>query len=71
VAKLKGGTRIYGTATVDTSVTVGSGVTITSSGIQVVGSVSASNVGMEPQTHHNLYTFKETQELLEHFLLVI
>jgi hypothetical protein len=37
MAKLKSGTRIYGTATVDTSVAVGSGVTITSNGIQVTG----------------------------------
>jgi hypothetical protein len=46
MAKLKSGTRIYGTATVDTSVAVGSGVTITSNGIQVVGSVTASNAGI-------------------------
>ena len=46
MAKLKSGTRIYGTATVDTSVAVGSGVTITSNGIQVVGNVTASNAGI-------------------------
>ena len=33
MAKLKSGTRIYGTATIDTSVVVGSGVTINASGI--------------------------------------
>ena len=42
MAKLKSGTRIYGTATVDTSVAVGSGVTITSNGIQVAGVVTAT-----------------------------
>ena len=35
MAKLKSGTRIYGTATIDTSVVVGSAVTLSSSGIQV------------------------------------
>jgi hypothetical protein len=43
MAKLKGGTRIYGTATVDTSIAVGSGVTITSNGIQVAGIVTATS----------------------------
>lgn len=37
MAKLKSGTRIYGTATIDTSVVVGSAVTLSSSGIQVSG----------------------------------
>jgi hypothetical protein len=37
MAKLKSGTRIYGTATIDTSVIVGSAVTLSSSGIQVSG----------------------------------
>ena len=37
MAKLKSGTRIYGTATIDTSVVVGSAVTLSSSGIQVIG----------------------------------
>ena len=37
MAKLKSGTRIYGTATIDTSVVVGSAVTASSSGIQVTG----------------------------------
>jgi hypothetical protein len=37
MAKLKSGTRIYGTATIDTSVVVGSAVTLSSSGIQVTG----------------------------------
>jgi hypothetical protein len=37
MAKLKSGTRIYGTATIDTSVVVGSAVTLSSSGLQVTG----------------------------------
>jgi hypothetical protein len=37
MAKLKSGTRIYGTATIDTSVVVGSAVTLSSSGILVSG----------------------------------
>ena len=43
MAKLKSGTRIYGTATIDTSITVGSGVTITTNGINVVGVVTATD----------------------------
>ena len=43
MAKLKSGTRIYGTATIDTSVVVGSAVTLSSSGIQVVGVVTATS----------------------------
>ena len=43
MAKLKSGTRIYGTATVDTSVVVGSGVTITTNGINVVGVITATD----------------------------
>ena len=42
MAKLKSGTRIYGTATIDTSVVVGSAVTLSSSGIQVAGVVTAT-----------------------------
>jgi len=42
MAKLKSGTRIYGTATIDTSVVVGSSVTANSSGIQVSGIVTAT-----------------------------
>jgi hypothetical protein len=42
MAKLKSGTRIYGIATIDTSVVVGSAVTLSSSGIQVSGGVYAS-----------------------------
>jgi hypothetical protein len=42
MAKLKSGTRIYGTATIDTSVVVGSAITLSSSGIQVVGVVTAT-----------------------------
>ena len=43
MAKLKGGTRIYGTAIVDTSIAVGSAVTANSSGIQVTGIVTATS----------------------------
>jgi hypothetical protein len=47
MAKLKSGTRIYGTATIDTSVVVGSAVTLSSSGIQVSGVTTTTtlNVG--------------------------
>ena len=43
MAKLKSGTRIYGTATIDTSIVVGSAVTANSSGIQVAGIVTATS----------------------------
>jgi hypothetical protein len=43
MAKLKSGTRIYGTGTIDTSVVVGSGVTITTNGINVVGVITATD----------------------------
>ena len=43
MAQLKSGTRIYGTATIDTSVVVGSAVTLSSSGIQVTGNSTLSN----------------------------
>lgn len=43
MAQLKSGTRIYGTATIDTSVVVGSAVTLSSSGIQVAGNSILSN----------------------------
>jgi hypothetical protein len=43
MAKLKSGTRIYGTATIDTSVVVGSAVTLSSSGIQVTGISTFTN----------------------------
>jgi len=39
MAKLKSGTRIYGTATIDTSVVVGSGVTINASGINATAGI--------------------------------
>jgi hypothetical protein len=42
MAKLKSGTRIYGSATIDTSVVVGSAVTLSSSGIQVAGIITAT-----------------------------
>jgi hypothetical protein len=44
MAKLKSGTRIYGTATIDTSVVVGSAVTLSSSGIQVSGVSTFSGI---------------------------
>lgn len=43
MAKLKSGTRIYGTATVDTSIVVGSAVTANSSGVNVTGIVTATS----------------------------
>lgn len=43
MAKLKSGTRIFGTATIDTSVVVGSAVTLSSSGIQVIGISTLNN----------------------------
>ena len=46
MAKLKSGTRIYGTATIDTSVVVGSAVTLSSSGIQVTGIVTATQLDL-------------------------
>ena len=47
MAQLKSGTRIYGTATIDTSVVVGSAVTLSSSGIRVSGVTTTAilNVG--------------------------
>ena len=44
MAKLKSGTRIYGTATIDTSVVVGSAVTLSSSGIQVTGFTTSTSL---------------------------
>jgi hypothetical protein len=44
MAKLKSGTRIYGTATIDTSVVVGSAVTLSSSGVQVSGASTLGTV---------------------------
>jgi hypothetical protein len=46
MAQLKSGTRIYGTATIDTSVVVGSAVTLSSSGIQVTGNSTLSNTNV-------------------------
>ena len=43
MAKLKSGTRIYGDATIDKSVVVGSAVTLSSSGIQVTGISTLNN----------------------------
>ncbi len=43
MAKLKSGTRISGTATIDTSVVVGSAVTLSSSGINASGIVTATS----------------------------
>ena len=43
MAKLKSGTRVYGTAGIDTSLTVGSGVTITTTSISITGSITAES----------------------------
>jgi hypothetical protein len=53
MAKLKSGTRIYGTATIDTSVVVGSAVTANSSGIQVAGIVTASQLDLTASASAN------------------
>jgi len=53
MAKLKSGTRIYGTATIDTSVVVGSAVTLSSSGVQVVGVVTASQLDLTSSSTAN------------------
>jgi hypothetical protein len=47
MAKLKSGTRIYGTATIDTSVVVGSAVTLSSSGI-LIGSATSTGTASQP-----------------------
>jgi hypothetical protein len=44
MAKLKSGTRVYGTAGIDTSLTVGSGVTITTTSISVTGIITAPSI---------------------------
>jgi len=53
MAKLKSGTRIYGTATIDTSVVVGSAVTLSSSGAQVAGIVTASQLDLTANSSAN------------------
>jgi hypothetical protein len=53
MAKLKSGTRIYGTATIDTSVVVGSAVTLSSSGIQVTGISTLNNANATQLTVSN------------------
>ncbi len=62
MAKLKSGTRIYGTATIDTSVVVGSAVTLSSSGIQVsgistLGVTSATNLTSQQLNVSGISTF--------------
>jgi hypothetical protein len=62
MAKLKSGTRIYGTATIDTSVVVGSAVTLSSSGIQVtgistLGVTSATNLTSQQLNISGISTF--------------
>ena len=57
MAKLKSGTRIYGTATIDTSVVVGSAVTLSSSGIQVTGISTLNNANATQLTVSGVSTF--------------
>ena len=57
MAKLKSGTRIYGTATIDTSVVVGSAVTLSSSGIQVAGISTLNNANATQLTVSGVSTF--------------
>lgn len=62
MAQLKSGTRIYGTATIDTSVVVGSAVTLSSSGIQVsgistLGVTSATNLTSQQLNVSGISTF--------------
>ena len=65
MAKLKSGTRIYGTATIDTSVVVGSAVTANSSGIQVAGIVTATSFigGIGPVTQLSVSGITTTTRL--------
>lgn len=54
MAKLKSGTRIYGTSTIDTSVVVGSAVTIDSSGISApTGIITASQMDLRANATAN------------------
>jgi hypothetical protein len=53
MAKLKSGTRIYGTATIDTSVVVGSAVTLSSSGVQVSGIVTTNQLDLTSSSTAN------------------
>jgi hypothetical protein len=57
MAKLKSGTRIYGTATIDTSVVVGSAVTLSSSGIRVTGISTLNNANATQLTVSGVSTF--------------
>ena len=57
MAKLKSGTRIYGTATIDTSVVVGSAVTLSSSGIQVTGISTLNNANATQLSVTGISTF--------------
>jgi hypothetical protein len=60
MAKLKSGTRIYGTATIDTSIVVGSAVTANSSGIQVTGIVTATDFNSTSDIN-----FKENIQIIQ------
>lgn len=60
MAKLKSGTRIYGTATIDTSVVVGSAVTASSSGIQVTGISTLNNANATQLTVSGVSTLGVT-----------
>lgn len=53
MAKLKSGTRIYGTATVDTSVVVGSATTLDSSGINATGIITAAQLDLRANATAN------------------
>ena len=57
MAKLKSGTRIYGTATIDTSVVVGSAVTLSSSGLQVTGISTLNNANATQLSVTGISTF--------------
>jgi len=66
MAKLKSGTRIYGTATIDTSVVVGSAVTLSSSGIQVTGIVTATdfNSTSDINLKENIHTVQNALDVV-------
>jgi hypothetical protein len=57
MAKLKSGTRIYGDATIDTSVVVGSAVTLSSSGLQVTGISTLNNANATQLSVTGVSTF--------------
>ena len=63
MAKLKSGTRIYGTAGIDTSLTVGSGVTITTTSISVTGIITAPTIVSSGSVGINSSTPKSALDL--------